>query len=198
MTPGRRHDAGHAFPVHGEDAMVTVLFVDIRDFTRFADSATARQSVALLNEFFGVVVPVLESHGGHASKFLGDGVLGVFGAPVALPDHADRGVDAARAIAAAVGEHFGDRCRVSIGVNTGLVLMGTVGGGGHSQLDIVGDPVNVAARVEEATRRTGDAVLVTEATRCMLTRANGLVPRGALALKGKTAPVAVYAPAAAR
>jgi adenylate cyclase len=152
MTPGRRHDAGHAFAVNGEDAMVTVLFIDLRDFTRFADSATAREAVALLNEFFGVVVPVLESHGG----------------------------------------------RVSIGVNTGLVLVGTVGGGGHSELGVIGDPVNVAARVEQATRRTGDAVLVTQATRCMLTRANSLLPRGRLALKGKTEPVAVYAPAAAR
>jgi adenylate cyclase len=184
--------------VNGEDAMVTVLFIDIRGFTRFADSATAREAVALLNEFFGVVVPVLDSHGGHANKFLGDGVLGVFGAPVALPDHADRGVAAARSIAAAVDEHFGDRCRVSIGVNTGLVLVATVGGGGHSELGIIGDPVNVAARVEQATRRTGDAVLVTQATRCMLTRANSLLPRGRLALKGKTEPVAVYAPAAAR
>jgi adenylate cyclase len=187
-----------AFAVNGEDAMVTVLFIDLRDFTRFADSATARKAVARLNEFFGVVVPVLEAHGGRVSNFLGDGVLGVFGAPVALPDHADRGVDAASAIAAAVVEHFGDRCRVSIGVNTGLVLVAPVGGGGHSELGIIGDPVNVAARVEQATRRTGDTVLVTEATRCMLTRADGLVPRGTLELKGKPEPVAVYAPAAAR
>ena len=179
--------------MNGEDAMVTVLFVDIRDFTRFADSATARQAVALLNEFFGVVVPVLEAHGGHANKYLGDGVLGVFGAPVAQPDHADRGVAAAGAIAAAVRERFGDRCRVSVGVNTGLVLVGTVGGGSHFELGIIGDPVNVAARVEQATRRTGDAVLVTEATRCMLERENGLVPRGLVELKGKAAPVPVYA-----
>ena len=192
-TPGV---AGGA--VNGEDAMVTVLFIDIRGFARFADSATAREAVALLNEFFGVVVPVLESHGGHANKFLGDGMLGVFGAPDALPDHADRGVAAARAIAAAVDEHFGDRCRVSVGVNTGLVLVGTVGGGGRTELGIIGDPVNVAARAERATRRTGDAVLVTEATRCILERDNGLVPRGILELKGKTEPVAVYAPAVAR
>ena len=184
--------------MNGEDAMVTVLFVDIRDFTRFADSATAREAVALLNEFFGVVVPVLEAHGGHANKYLGDGVLGVFGAHVAQPDHADRGVAAAGAIAAAVREHFGDRCRVSVGVNTGLVLVGTVGGGSRFELGIIGDPVNVAARVEQATRRTGDTVLVTEATRCMLERENGLLPRGLLELKGKAAPVPVYALGAAR
>ena len=92
--------------MNGEDAMVTVLFVDIRDFTPFADQATAREAVALLNEYFGVVVPVLEEHGGYAYQFLGDGVLAVFGAPVALPDHADRAVAAARAIVAAVAERL--------------------------------------------------------------------------------------------
>jgi class 3 adenylate cyclase len=183
--------------VNGEDAMVTVLFVDVRDFTRFADTATAREALALLNEFFGVVVPVLEAHGGHANQYLGDGLLGVFGAPVALPDHADRGVAAAAAIVAAVREHFGERCRVSVGVNTGLVIVGTVGGGSRFELGIIGDPVNVAARVEKATRRTGDDVLLTEATRCMLERSNGLVPRGSLELKGKAAPVPVYALGAA-
>ena len=91
--------------------MVTVLFVDIRDFTPFADRVTAREAVALLNEFFGVAVPVLEEHGGRVQQFLGDGMLGVFGAPEPLPDHADRGVAAARAIVAAVEAHFGERCR---------------------------------------------------------------------------------------
>ena len=180
--------------MNGEDAMVTVLFVDVRGFTRFADGATARDAVALLNDLFGVVVPVLEAHGGHANKFLGDGVLGVFGAPVALPDHADRGVAAAAEIARVVEERFGDRCRISVGVNSGLVLVGMIGGGSRFELGVIGDPVNVAARVEQATRTTGDTVLVTEATRCLLE--NGQVrlePRGAIELKGKAAPVPVYA-----
>ena len=143
--------------MNGEDALVTVLFVDIRDFTPFADRVTAREAVALLNEFFGVVVPVLEEHGGRVQQFLGDGMLGVFGAPERLPDHADRGVAAAREIVASVEAHFGDRCRVSVGVNSGLVIVGTIGGGSRFDLGIIGDPVNVAARVEQATRRTGDS-----------------------------------------
>jgi adenylate cyclase len=178
--------------VNGEDAMVTALFVDIRDFTPFADRVTAREAVALLNEFFGVVVPVLQAHGGRVQQFLGDGLLGVFGAPEPLPDHADRGVAAAGAIVAAVEAHFGDRCRVSVGVNSGLVIVGTIGGGGRFELGVIGDPVNVAARVEKATRDTGDSVLVTEATRCLM-ESDGLEPRGTLELKGKPAPVAVYA-----
>ena len=178
--------------VEPEWAMVTVLFIDIRGFTTFADRSTARESVAYLNEFFGVVVPVLEDHGGRAHQFLGDGLLGVFGAPEPLPDHADRAVAAAGAIIAAVEARFGERCRASVGVNSGLVIVGTIGGGSRYELGIIGDPVNVAARVEQATRRTGDSVLVTEATRCLLER-DGLVPRGAIELKGKPGPVAVYA-----
>src|SRR4051812_47478759 len=177
--------------MNGEDAMVTVLFVDVRGFTRFAHEATARAAVALLNEFFGVVVPVLEAHGGMAQQFQGDGLLGVFGAPEPLPDHADRAVAAAGEIVAAVEAHFGERCRASVGVNSGLVLVGTIGGGSRFELGGIGDPANVAARVEKATRETGDTVLVTEATRCLM-EGDGLVPRGALELKGKPAPVAVY------
>jgi class 3 adenylate cyclase len=179
--------------VEARDALVTVLFVDIRDFTSFAHRATARETVALLNDFFGVVVPVLAEHGGHTNKFLGDGVLGVFGVPDPLPDHADRAVAAAAAITAAVEGTFGERCRVSIGVNSGLVLVGTLAAGDHSELGVIGDPVNVAARVEQATRRTGDTVLITEATRCLLEGDVELAARGSIELKGKPAPVPVYA-----
>jgi class 3 adenylate cyclase len=175
------------------DALVTVLFVDIRGFTSFAHGATARQAVDLLNEFFGVVVPVLAEHGGHTNKFLGDGVMAVFGAPETQPDHADRAVAAAGAVGAAVEQAFGERCRVSIGVNSGLVLVGTIGAEGHSELGVIGDPVNVAARVEQATRQTGDTVLITEATRCLLESDVALDARGAIELKGKPAPVPVYA-----
>ena len=184
--------------MNGEDAMVSVLFVDIRDFTTFADGSTAREAIALLNEVFGVVVPVIEAHGGHANAFLGDGLLAVFGAPSPLPDHAGRAVAAAGEIAATVAERFGARCRVSVGVNSGLVMVGMVGGGSRFELAVIGDPVNVAARVEQATRQTGDAVLVTEATRCLLDGADvALQPRGEIELKGKAAPVAVYALGAA-
>jgi adenylate cyclase len=185
--------AAEATRVEARDALVTVLFLDIRDFTSFAHRSTARQAVALLNEFFGVVVPVLAEHGGHTNKFLGDGVLGVFGAPEPLPDHADRAVAAATAVTAAVEHTFGERCRVSIGVNSGLVLVGTIGAAGHSELGVIGDPVNVAARVEQATRRTGDSVLITEATRCLLEEDVALASRGSIELKGKPLPVPVYA-----
>jgi class 3 adenylate cyclase len=183
--------------LEGEEVEVTVLFVDIRDFTAFAERASAREVVAELNRFYDYVVPLLVHHGGHANKFVGDGLLGVFGAPDRLPDHADRGVSAALQIAEVVEEAYVGELRVGIGVNSGPVVAGTLGGGGRVEFTVIGDTVNTAARVEEATRETGDVVLVTEAT-CRLLRHDhgGFVERRDVPLKGKSERVRLYAPVA--
>jgi class 3 adenylate cyclase len=180
--------------LEGEEAEVTVLFVDIRDFTAFSERASAHEVVALLNGFFDLVVPVLVRHGGHANKFVGDGVLGVFGAPDRLVDHADRGLAAAVEVLEAVREAYGDALQVGIGINSGTVVAGTVGGGGRLEFTVIGDTVNTAARVQQATRETGDAVLLTEATRAELRSAPPLVPRGTIELRGKRERVQVHAP----
>jgi adenylate cyclase len=181
--------------LEGTEVEVTVLFVDVRDFTPFAERSSAAETVAFLNRFFDLVVPILLEHGGHANKFVGDGLLGVFGAPERLSDHADRGLAAARAIAAAVERRFGDEVHVGIGLNSGPVVVGSVGGGGRLEYAVIGDAVNVAARVEGVTRETGDTVLLTEATRCLLERPEraALEERGALPLKGKSDPVPLHA-----
>jgi adenylate cyclase len=167
-----------------EWAMVTILFVDIRGFTDFADRTTAREAVDYLNDFFALTVPVVQEHGGEVNKLLGDGLLAVFHAP----DHADRGLAAARDLLAAVEGH----CRVGIGINSGLVLMGTIGAGAVVESGVVGDPVNVAARVQDATRELEEPVLLTEATRVLLDAAPDLQPRGALELRGKSEATPVY------
>jgi adenylate cyclase len=181
--------------LEGEDVEVTVLFVDICDFTEFAERSTARETVTYLNDFFGLVVPILERHRGHANKFIGDGVLGVFGAPERVPDHATRALAAAQEIAAAVEDRYGERLRVGIGLNSGPVSVGSVGGGGRLEFAVIGDPVNVAARVEQLTRETGDTILLTEATRALLDARVRVEARGEVPLKGKRDPVPVYAPA---
>lgn len=174
-----------------EWALVTIAFIDIRGFTSLADRSTAREVAEYLNDFFGVVVPVVTEHGGRVHQLLGDGVLAVFGAPEAMPDHAERALAAALEVMLAVERHFGERCRIGIGVNSGLVVVGTIGGGGL-ELGIVGDPVNVAARVQDATRELGETLLLTESTRCLLEGDAGLEPRGVLRLRGKAEPVAIY------
>ena len=179
----------------GDEVDVSVLFVDIRGFTAYAERASAREVVARLNEFFELVVPILLRHGGHANKFVGDGLLGVFGAPDRHDDHADRAVEAALEIAATVDEHYGDDLRIGVGVNSGEVMAGTVGGGGRLDFTVIGDTVNTAARVEEATRKTGDDVLITEATRGRLQReACEFEERPAAVMKGKARAVRLYAP----
>jgi class 3 adenylate cyclase len=184
--------------LEGDEAEVTVLFLDIRDFTAWAERTPAREVVRRLNAFYEHVVPVLARHGGHANKFVGDGLLGVFGAPDKLPDHADRCVDAAIQIAQVVREVYGDSLRIGIGVNSGPVVSGTIGGGGRVEFTVIGDTVNTAARVEEATRMTGDVILITEATRRLLREDHGgFVERDAVPLKGKTERVRLYAPLAA-
>ncbi|HYV16931.1 MAG TPA: adenylate/guanylate cyclase domain-containing protein [Conexibacter sp.] len=183
--------------LEGQEREVSILCLDIRDFTRFAERASAREVVDYLNGFYDVVVPLLVRHGGYPDKYVGDGLLGVFGAPEPIVAHADRAVAAAIEIAAAVQERYGGSLRVGIGVNSGLVVAGTVGGGGHVEFTVIGDPVNTAARVEQVTRHTGDAVLVTEATQRLLCLDHGgFDARPTASLKGKLERVQLWAPRA--
>jgi len=179
--------------IEGQEREVTVMILDVWDFTEFAERSSARETVAFLNGMFDIVVPCVTEHGGHANKFLGDGLLAVFGAPERLEDHADRAVAAARDIATKLAERFGEEIRFGIGVNSGPVVVGSVGGGGRLEFAVIGDPVNVAARVEHLTREIGDVVLVTEATRCLLSDGGEeLDSRGDFALKGVSEPVPIY------
>jgi adenylate cyclase len=177
----------------GEQVDVTVLFADIRGFTAYADVADARDVVARLNNLFALVVPVLRDYGGHPNKYLGDGLLAVFGAPVPFADHAASAVAAAGAMQRAVISSFGDTLRLGIGINTGDVVAGTIGGGGKLEFTLIGDTVNVAARVEQLTKETNDLVLLTEATKRRLRDAVPLVDRGRHVVRGKASTVHVYA-----
>jgi adenylate cyclase len=177
----------------GERREVSVMFVDIRDFTPFAEANSAEDVVARLNALFEIVVPAVMDAGGHVNKFLGDGALAVFGAPNDLADHADAAVTAAVLIHRLVAERFGGALRIGIGINTGLVIAGTIGGAGKLEFTLIGDTVNVAARVEQLTKTTGDAILLTQQTvEALVSQPPGLTDRGSHALKGKSAAVHVF------
>ena len=184
--------------LEGEEVEVTAMFVDVRDFTGFAERESAPVVVATLNRLFELLVPIIHSHGGHIDKFVGDGFLAVFGAPRRQSDHAEQALGAARAIAHRVNESLGDEISVGIGLNTGVVVAGNVGGAGRYDFSVIGDVINVAARVQAATRETGDMILISEHTR----RAVGATgaafeERPDVRLKGKREAVAVYAVPAA-
>lgn len=177
----------------GERREVTVMFVDIRDFTSFAEANTAEDTVARLNALFEIVVPAVVDAGGHVNKFLGDGALAVFGAPNDLADHADAAVFVAVSIQRLVDERFGGELRIGIGINTGVVIAGTIGGGGKLEFTLIGDAVNVAARVERLTKTTGDAILLTQScVDALARRPAGLLDRGSHPMKGKSAAVRVF------
>jgi adenylate cyclase len=183
--------------LRGEEVEVSILFMDVRGFTTLSERAAAREVVSRLNDLYEIVVPVILRHGGHANKFIGDGLLAVFGAPERHADHADRAVAAALEIADRVNSGPGENLRVGLGINSGRVVVGTIGGGGRLDFTVIGDAVNTAARVESATRQTGDDLLITGETRARLVGSDGpWEERPSMTLKGKSNAVALYAPGA--
>lgn len=178
--------------LEGEEVEVTAMFVDVRDFTGFAERESALTVIATLNRLFDLAVPVIHDHRGHIDKFVGDGFLAVFGAPRRQPDHAPQAIRAACEIARRIGAE--DQMKVGIGLNSGLVVTGNVGGAGRYDFSVIGDVVNVAARVQEATRQTGDTILASEHTKRRAESADvGFDERPGVQLKGKRESVSVYA-----
>jgi adenylate cyclase len=183
------------FSEEGVEIEVSVLFCDVRGFTEFASEATPQEVVAALNELFETAVPIIAGHGGHIDKFEGDGLLAVFGAPEPFADHADRAVRAACEIATSVNhEGRGGELHVGVGVNSGPVIAGAIGGGGRLNFSVIGGVVNVASRVEQHTRETGDDILITAATWTAVSHRFEVESRGKVELRGVAEPVALYAP----
>lgn len=186
VTSGDAHIAG-------EEVEVTVLFADIRGFTSLADRMTPAETVAVLSDFYELVLPIVRRHGGHANKLLGDGLLAVFGAPIALDDHADRALAAASEMIAATWRRYEGELRIGIGLSSGTVVAGTIGDPGKLDYTLIGDAVNVAARVEQLTKETGDPVLLSDETRRRLKGAWSVEERGHRHLRGKQRPIGIHA-----
>lgn len=178
----------------GQEVEVTALFLDVRGFTGYSEHRPASEVVAMLNDLFGIVVPIIGKHGGHVDKFVGDGLLAVFGAPQPHRDHADRALASALEIARTLDTRPGGP-QVGIGLNSGPVVAGNIGGAGRFDFTVIGDTVNVAARVESATRLTGDAILLSEQTLERLENTNmaTITARPTIPLRGKSDAVALYA-----
>jgi len=176
----------------GEAADVTVMFIDIVGFTHMAEDASPSEVVSELNAFFDLVIPIVVAHGGHANKLLGDGLMAVFGVPNRFADHADRAVAAARAVQEALSQTYAGRLCAGIGLNSGEVIVGTMGGGTKLDYTIIGDVVNVAARVEAATRGSAHLILLTQATLEAARDLHDFSWVGSHALRGRSSPVDVW------
>jgi class 3 adenylate cyclase/CHASE2 domain-containing sensor protein len=183
----------------GERRQVSILFSDIRGFTTLSEQVAPEQMARRLTEYFDAMSSVISAHRGMVSDFIGDGILAVFGAPLDDPDHARHAVGSACAMQQTL-EQLNQRwrtaglapLRIGIGIHTGEVFAGNVGGAGKVKYAVVGDTVNLASRVEGLNKELGTTTLMTEATYYaagleMLVRDHGL-----LDLKGRHDPVRIY------
>ena len=179
---------------HGEEVEVSLVFCDVRNFTTAAAEADATEVVARLNELFECIVPIVARHRGHIDQFIGDAVLAVFGAPERIPDHADRAVQCAVELARTINSRRPGGFEVGVGVNSGNVVAGAIGGAGRLFVSVIGDAVNLGSRVEAVTRDTGDSVLITGDTRALLSETIEVESRGEREIRGYDRKVTLYAP----
>lgn len=181
---------------------VTVLFADLRHFTALAENLSPAETLALLNEFQARMVTAVFAHGGTLDKFLGDGLMAYFGAPVPHGEHPLLAVRCALAMQAALAELNTARAgrnqpalRMGVGVHTGTAVVGAIGTESRREFTAVGDAVNVAARLEALTRHYAEDILLSGET---AGRLGDVLPLRSVAeapVRGRSRPVRLFTPA---
>lgn len=172
---------------------LTALFADLRGFTTFTERTDPDEVMEMLNHYFGTAVPIIFQNGGTVVQFVGDALLAVFDAPRPRPDHAYRAARSALGIQEAIGREAdtsGDWPQFRIGINTGLALIGNVGSTELRSFNVVGDAVNVAARLETAAEP--GTVLIGDETYSAISDRVEVTTIGALELKGKEQQVVAH------
>ena len=193
-----RQILAHDGSLGGVEQEITVMFVDIRNFTARSAAASPTEVVSLLNLFLTEMVEIVEQHhGGIVNKFLGDGLMALFSGWTGRADHADAAVDAGREMLgrlAAINERTrrprAPPLAIGVGIHTGPAVVGSIGSPRRLEYTAIGDTVNVASRVEGLTKAVGEPLLLTEATRRALRVALPLEPLPAQQVKGH-APIDV-------
>ena len=174
---------------------VCVLFLDIRGFTAMTRLRRADETVALLNDFFAEMIDIVDRHHGIINKFLGDGFLALFGAPLDDPGAASNALAAARGMLDAVDAWNRARpqqaLRIGIGIHIGDAVTGTVGSPRRKEYTVIGDTVNLAARLEQLTKQAGARLLVSNEVR-EAAQVEGAVDLGPMPIRGYDQPVRVW------
>jgi len=184
--------------IEGETRQVCMMFLDIRDFTAFSEQRRPEEVVRYLNSLFDFMIASVNQHHGVVNKFLGDGFMAVFGAPIDDDRHIRNAVAAAREIIARVDElnasHTIPLTRIGIGLHAGEAVTGNVGSAQRREYTIIGDVVNLASRIEQLNKQFGSRLLVSETVWAELNPAESAdsKPLGLVPVKGHVQPVQVY------
>jgi adenylate cyclase len=180
----------------GDLRHVAVMFVDFRNFTAAARIRSPQEVVERLDGAFAVLVEILDRHGGIVNKFLGDGFLALFGAPLATPDAARHAVAAAREMLVAMDCDNAVSAwplRIGIGIHFGEVVAGNIGSPRRKEYTVIGDTVNFAARLETLNKEFDSQLLISDAVHDALGEAGGdAISLGEVAIKGYDRPMAVW------
>jgi len=179
----------------GEELEITALFSDIRNFTTISEKLSPKEVVEMLNIYYSRICDLITSQGGIVDTFSGDGVMAVFGAPIAHLDHASRGLKAALSLIDAsnsfqdwINERFPDRdipeFKIGVGLNTGRALIGNIGSMKRMVYTAIGDTVNVASRLEGLCKEFNWSIVASQTTvdaageAVVLNRKETVKPRG--------------------
>ena len=187
----------HPLELGGRREEVTVMFADMVAFTKAAEIMPPEQVVKMLNELFSILTEVVFRHGGIVDKFIGDCVMAVWGAPLSEPMHASKAMEAAEDMmafleigAAKWREQYGIEVRLALGINSGSAIVGNIGSDKRMDYTVVGDVVNIAARLEAMAEP--NQVLVGEGTQAALGDAFELQSLGERKLTGRTQSTRIY------
>jgi class 3 adenylate cyclase len=184
-----------------ERRVATVLFTDIRGFTALSERLTPEEVVAFLNLFLEEMTAAIMGHQGMVDKYIGDAVMGVFGVPIATREHATLAVQAgidmqARLVALnrSLGQQQLPELRLGVGIHTGELVIGAIGAAHRLDYTVIGDTVNVAARIETLTRQYEVPILLSETTQAML--APGVQTRevGTTVVRNRAQPITLWTP----
>ena len=183
----------------GARRTMTVLFSDVRGFTAMSEKGTPEEVVGQLNEYFSRMVQVVFDHRGTVDKFVGDMVMALFGAPLDDEDHAEHAVQTALAMTTALNELNADWqsqgrpvLDIGIGINTGEMVAGNIGSETIMSYTVIGDAVNLGARLESLNKDYGTRIIISDATRTRLKGRYDIRPLGDVIVKGKSKPVAIF------
>ena len=186
-----------SFKLGGVMQTITVLFADIRGFTRLSEHASPEKIVQLLNRYFSAMTDIIFAHGGTLDKYLGDGLMALFGAPTATPKDAGNALSAAVAMQRrllGINEELREEgfaeIGVGMGLHTGEVTVGYIGSERRSEYTAIGDTVNTASRLESNAK--GGEILISDATARAAHSRYQLKPREAITVKNREQPVPLF------